>query len=171
MTKLLRHLKQCDSAHLNTSQESIPLRGHSQTTWTKFCPFFTMYLCLVDIRWFFLYQVCIVYVDNWKFVTLHPSYHLYSLSWIWRIVFDSKWNINKMSDIMLKDLCYFSILENKYWKNHANVDKRLTMYVSYVDISWHLPNHVCISFCPHSLWMSPYQRALQLQSLYNQVCY
>ena len=52
---------------------------------------------------------------------------------------------------MSKHFCWshnFSILEYKYWKIHTNVDKGLTMYVSYVDISWHFPNHVCMSFCP-----------------------
>jgi len=37
-----------------------------------------MYLCLVNIPWHFLYHVCIVYVDNWKFITpLAPFLVLY----------------------------------------------------------------------------------------------
>ena len=59
----------------------------------------------------------------------------------------------------------FSMLENKYWKMNANVDKRFTMYVSYVDISWHFPHHVCMSFCPRSLWMTPREADKRLNML------
>ena len=42
----------------------------------------------------------------------------------------------------------------KLKKNYVNVDKAWTMCVSYADISWHFPDHVCMSFCPRSLWMT-----------------
>ena len=52
-------------------------------------------------------------------------------------------------------------------KNHVNVDKRWTIYVSYVNISWHFTNHVCMSFCPRSLWMPPMDEFLQDMSTFN----
>ena len=47
-------------------------RGRSQTN--KICLFLTMYLCLVDIRWHNLYHVCIVHMDNLKFIIPLPHW-------------------------------------------------------------------------------------------------
>ena len=51
----------------------IPVRGHSITTWTDFCPFLTTHLPLVDKRGHLADHLPFVHVDIQKLTTSPPK--------------------------------------------------------------------------------------------------
>ena len=78
----------------------IPVRGHSITTWTDFCPFLTTHLPLVDKRGHLADHLPYVHVDIQKLTTSlspHPKLIIYCYFNWWKYCNFDSWKTKNVT--------------------------------------------------------------------------